>query len=640
MKKQIYPHSLISKLFLIVFFIFSNLLNAQNFDWAKQFEGSGKGSARDIALDDQKNVYTVGNASGIVDLDPGSGVFNLGYTNSKLAFISKLDTDGNFLWAKGIIDTTNTANFFLNFIESFSGSIYITGSFIGTIDFDPGPGVFYMTSTNQTYYANLFVLKLDSDGNFQWVKQYEASSGSGYGDIYDLCPPEIDGDGNIIIAAAFDGGIDFDPGPGVFNMNSGGFFHDLFITKLDSNGNLLWVKQFTQGGFNDFKSLALDKHGNIYAVGDFDHTMDFDPGSGVFSMSSSGIDIFMLSLDAGGNFLGALKLDCSSASFGNTINLDSLGYLYISGYFEGTLDADPGSNTYYLNALATNIYTGFICKYDVSGNLIWAKTTETVNYNLWVPYLNVDKWGNIYYVGNFSGTIDFDLDSTVYHMSATSSIDVFISKLDSSGSFVWAKQLSSVKDTVSVYPIQVDNEGGVYISGHFGGTIDFDPGLGVYNMSTASFYDQYNGYVLKLSPNCTTYSFLSITSEEEYTSPSGNYVWNNTGVYMDMIPNAAGCDSIITIDLTILNTSKDILVPNVITPNGDQLNDVLVIQDIEEYPNNHLVIFNRWGNKLFETTNYENNWSGEGVADGTYFYVLQLNDVDNTLYKGAINIFK
>lgn len=91
-----------------------------------------------------------------------------------------------------------------------------------------------------------------------------------------------------------------------------------------------------------------------------------------------------------------------------------------------------------------------------------------------------------------------------------------------------------------------------------------------------------------------------------------------------VVSNEFGCTDSITKTVIILD---DVLVfPNIITPNGDGINDVLEITNAEKFPNNTLQIFNRWGKKVFEQMNYQNNWGGEGLIDGTYYYVFKYLD--------------
>jgi gliding motility-associated-like protein len=81
----------------------------------------------------------------------------------------------------------------------------------------------------------------------------------------------------------------------------------------------------------------------------------------------------------------------------------------------------------------------------------------------------------------------------------------------------------------------------------------------------------------------------------------------------------------------------------IITPNGDGLNDVFVVEDITEYPNSELIIFNRWGSLVFEAVPYANNWYGQNMQggelpEGTYYYVLKLNTIDGKIRRGSVTI--
>ena len=108
----------------------------------------------------------------------------------------------------------------------------------------------------------------------------------------------------------------------------------------------------------------------------------------------------------------------------------------------------------------------------------------------------------------------------------------------------------------------------------------------------------------------------------------------------------------VTISLTVTSDSNcvatysedyliisDIVIPNVISPNGDGSNDLLVFTNLEYHSGNKLTVLNRWGGKIFETENYKNDWSGDGHSEGTYFYVLEVDDLDDPI-KGTFTIFK
>ncbi len=119
-----------------LFVIFFNSVLAQNptFEWAKSIGAINYDYSYDIAIDGSGNIYTTGFFQGTVDFDPGPDVFNLSTARSGL-FICKLDTLGNFVWAKAFTGTYSCQG---NAIAlDSSGNIYLTGSFEGTIDFDP-----------------------------------------------------------------------------------------------------------------------------------------------------------------------------------------------------------------------------------------------------------------------------------------------------------------------------------------------------------------------------------------------------------------------------------------------------------------------------------------------------------------------
>jgi gliding motility-associated-like protein len=82
----------------------------------------------------------------------------------------------------------------------------------------------------------------------------------------------------------------------------------------------------------------------------------------------------------------------------------------------------------------------------------------------------------------------------------------------------------------------------------------------------------------------------------------------------------------------------DIVIPNIITPNGDGANEAFKIKNLEYHPNTSLSIFDRWGRKVYDSSNYNNDWRGDGMNDGTFFYILDVPD--DKKYSGYLTIFK
>jgi hypothetical protein len=201
--------------------------------------------------------------------------------SSTNGFISKLDSGGNFVWAKQI--GPGLTAFAVSVSLDAAGNVYTTGSFQGTIDFDPGPGTYFLTASG---FIEAFISKLDSGGNFVWAKQL---GGSGDAET-EATLVSLDAAGNIYTAGDFNGIVDFDPGPGSYNLATAASSpgHDGFVSKLDSGGNFVWAGQF--GGGDDATvvyGLSLDTSDNLYAVAGFSGTADFDPGPGANNLTSA-----------------------------------------------------------------------------------------------------------------------------------------------------------------------------------------------------------------------------------------------------------------------------------------------------------------------------------------------------------------
>jgi len=518
-----------------LFLILSQLTIAQNhtFEWAKQMGSTSWDWGHSITTDAGGNVYTTGYFRGTVDFDPGAGTAYLTSAGQCDIFIQKLDTAGNLLWVKQMGGTPSDRGFSIT-IDA-GGNVYTTGYFTGTADFDPGTGTANLTSAGS---EDIFILKLDTAGNFLWAKKM---GGTSYDEGRSIT---IDAGGNVYTIGGFSGTVDFDPGAGTVNLTSAGN-DDIFIQKLDSAGNLLWVKQIGET-LNDYgNSITTDAGGNVYTTGNFSGTVDFDPGAGTANLTSAGNDdIFIQKLDSAGNFLWVKQMGGTGNDYGSSITTDAGGNVYTTGRFSYTVDFDPGAGT---NNLISSGYDDiFIQKLNSAGNLLWVKqmggTSNDEGFSI-----TTDAGGNVYTTGNFLGTADFDPGAGTAYLTSAGARDIFIQKLDSVGNILWVKQMGGTSSDRG-NSITTDAGGSVYTTGGFNGTADFDPGAGTANLTSAGSWDI---FIQKLSQCIPTNGIYEVTACDTYTWIDGITYTASNNTATHTLTNAAGCDSVVTLNLII-----------------------------------------------------------------------------------------
>jgi hypothetical protein len=443
---------------LLLFILLSNQLPAQHLEWAKNVSNYGSGPGKGVAVDLSGNIYVTG----------------LNY----LAI--KYNKAGSLIWADSVHATGSSIC-----VDSF-GNSYITGTFGGTRDFDPGVGIVNLTATS----TSAFIEKIDSAGNFVWVKQISGNDAVVANKIVrnDL--------GELYITGCFKGTADFDPGPSVSNLLSQNDF-DVFVIKLDTACNLIWAKSVGGSGNDQSLSIALTNNDEVVATGIFSDSVDFDPGAGSTVLSTpTPIGIFVWKLDSGGNFVFAKGM--TGGWFGTasrSIAVDTSDNIFITGNFTGTIDFDPGPGSYPQNGYSMGV---FVEKLDNSGNFDWVKTNIIEGkYNA----VATDDTGNVYATGYFSGTVDFDPDtSQTYYLSTDVSGEswgVFVQKLNANGDFRAALKMGGESGQFAEgMDIKLDDSAFIYVVGDFNNVSDFDPGPAPFFLTA---YDQ-DIFTVKLSP--------------------------------------------------------------------------------------------------------------------------------------------
>ena len=385
MKKTI----LIILLLLCTTFIFAQ---REVWQWAKKAGGSNADQGHSIVTDSSGNSYVTGYFRETASF----GSTTLESSGDADIFVAKLDSSGNWLWARQAGGTSNDYGYSIA-IDS-SGNSYVTGYFYGTASFGDST---LTNSGNQ----DIFVAKLDSSGNWLWAKKAGGTSTDRGLSI------AIDSSGNSYVIGYFYETAYFG---GSTLTNSGN--QDIFVAKLDNNGNWLWAKK-AGGGITDYgNSIAIDSSGNSYITGYFQGTASF----GKTTLTSGGDDdIFVAKLGSDGTWQWAKQAGGTSDDRGQSIATDSSGNSYVTGYFTGT--ATFGNTT----LTSSGGYDIFLAKLDNNGNWLWVQRaggTSDDRGNSIAIYSS----GNTFLTGYFKETAYF---GSISLTSNNNNQDIFIAKV-------------------------------------------------------------------------------------------------------------------------------------------------------------------------------------------------------------------
>ena len=494
-------------------------------------------------------------------------------------------------------------------------NVYTTGFFEGTIDFDPGAGIFDLVSQGS---HDAYVSKLDADGNLIWVKQFIGTSSiRGYSIA-------VDSSGNVYTSGLAQFEVDMDPGLETFYLNLG-INPGTYISKLDSEGNFVWAKVFNGSNYVTGLSIVLDDSVNVYVGGSFKESAFFgyDNGEQVILTSAGFYDAFIVKLDSSGNYLWANRFGGNGNDFVQSIALDSEANLYTTGSFSGGVDFDPSEEEFLLSGDA------FVHKQDLAGNFVWAKAidgTEAVGLAL-----AIDDMANVNYAGIFSGTVDFDPGDDIYEMFSTGGTNIFISKLDANGDFLWAGQMGgSGYDFVNA--MALDDLGNVYTTGFFRNTADFDPGADEYPLGASDVSDV---FVSKLDTNgnFNWAKKLGGPGHEEGHAIAVDNVGNvySTGVFVENTDFDPGAE---VFTITSLGSGDAFVHKMDALGTGVGINKNTVIGEIHLYPNPNHGDFNVVGEDLKNLVIY--SVAGRIIQSfdmkGSNNYLVKMVDAARGLY--------
>ena len=532
-------------LFVLLFFGIEAFCQGPSISWGKDLSSSNECQGRGVVSDAAGNIYSIGTYIDSARVDANPVPYYIQPISSRNTYIDKRGPNGNLIWVRRIGGTLH-----LNRVKGIAitngQELLITGNFEGVVDFDPNSGVVNRTSAGS---IDFFLLKLNSSGNFVWVETF-GGSGTDYvkkikiddhdnfyltgtfsntvnfgvnstvnltanpvlGFIAKYNPfatllwvkpiniaandLTVDQQGNVFMTGGFSGIVDFDPGLGVHNLNSGlgpsGFYTDVFILKLDSNGLYSWSTQKDAARWGFGRSIKVGPTGIIYL---------FHSYNGLFG---GGAQLVPISESTGIIWDNYLTSSVITGEFGTMMFDGTAGIIIASGFID-------------YNSPIERID---ITKFNTGGNLLWQKNISTEGD---ATSIDIDPFGNILVAGYYKGVTDFDPGPASYPLSPVNNTQYasFLLKFGSSNAFPLPIKLDFTAYATSTEEIEIrwktEQERNIqfftversYDGIHWSkiGTRDSKGNQGKYTLLDDSPFDGKNYYRLKLIDFGTNYTY-------------------------------------------------------------------------------------------------------------------------------------
>jgi hypothetical protein len=392
--------------------------------------------------------------------------------NSQTAFIAKYNSSGNLMWAKCPNGNSNSIGFGVT--TDLYGNIYLAGRFSTT------SGLSFDTVTlTCSGVQNIFIVKFNSSGNVIYAKSF-----GGSGDDESL-GVSTDVSGNAYITGFFTSSSISFGSTTLFNTGS----QDVYITKLDVNGQVLWSQSANGSNNEEGLSVATDVFGNAYITGFFYSPNLIFGNDTLFNIDNTGttIDLFLVKYDSLGNVIFAKSAGGTDGDAAYSVATNSLGKIFITGYYSSP-SIIFGLDTLFSSAS----FNSFIVEYDSTGQEDWAKTTS-IGSSMGACVVP-DDCGNIIIAGRlFSDTLALDTTVISYPYNGD---NTYIFQLNSSGNSLWGTALPFGGDENDA--IAFDAYNNLYIGG------DFNPDTVIIANDTLFRGINEDLFVAKLNFSCIT----------------------------------------------------------------------------------------------------------------------------------------
>jgi len=305
--------------------------------FVKQLGGNLDDIPKSITLDNHSNILVAGYFQGKCDFDPSLDTSELSSKGVNDVFVLKLNHVGQIVWVKHIGGRFDDQ--VSSVLVNPENEIVLSGNFLDTIDLDPGVGNYKIQSKGS---GDVFVLFLSEDGEFIKAGQFASDK------VVNHIGASMDVQGNIYLTGYYDARTDFDPGADSFYIEAQSPVGEIFVVKLNKDGQLDWAKNLGGDAHDVGLGITSDALGNIYATGCFQGLADFDPNAGEFIMEAKGLhnnDVFICKLNASGEFVWARSINGPMNDIGFSLVCNQENQLFVTGIFSANVIVNVNPDT-------------------------------------------------------------------------------------------------------------------------------------------------------------------------------------------------------------------------------------------------------------------------------------------------------
>jgi hypothetical protein len=407
-------------------------------NWSRSYGDEHWQFAFDVEADSLQNTYITGSFEGTVNF----GITPLTSAGGEDIYLAKLSKPGHHLWSRSFGDSNGWQRPTSLAIDP-AGNAIIAGMFLGSVDFGGG-------SLLSAGLLDMFVAKFDPDGNHLWSKRFGDA-----GDYQMAQGIAVDDSYNIYVAGHFEGTVNFGGG----SLTSAGS-RDMFIAKLDADGNHVWSYRFGDSNKQEAVDLAGDNNGNIAVIGNFLGSINFGGGP----LTNGNLeDICVAKFDSSGNHIWSQSYGYLLEQTASGISFDGAGNVYIAGNFYNFIDFGGGLLT------SAGYKDIFLAKFDPNGNHVWSRRFGNGSDYEHVRGIAADNNGDVVIVGEIWLTVDFGggpLTSEGY-------IDIFVALFNPDGDHLQSRRFGDLNDLQQARCATIDHAGNIIAAGNFLGTVDF-----------------------------------------------------------------------------------------------------------------------------------------------------------------------